>query len=368
MFHLRTKNISKSILLFFIVVLFLVLTPAAYSEGKIKIGVSLPLTGPGSVWGTDIRNALEFARETLGQSDLEFDFQDDACDPKTALTAANWFISVAKIQYVLGFGCSGTLLATADLYSQKKIVQITSSASAEKITGLGPYTYRTFPSDRIAAQKLFEHISKRHKRIGILTETSDYTDGFVDSLASANSEGKVTFINEAVISDLSDYRSNLLKLRSQKIDAIIINSQMENGFIGMLRQIHQQQLDLPIYGIYFPSSKTLIKEAGALLEGVEFVDLPSPSEVLTSEGKKLYSQYLARYGEPNTIPLLVVTTFESFRALSSAIKSKQSVLNYLDQNTFEGLTGPWSFDKNGEIQGLAPVMKVIKQGAPAAIF
>jgi branched-chain amino acid transport system substrate-binding protein len=365
---MKTKIRSKTGLFFCLLAALFVFRFAAYSDEKIKIGVSLPLTGSGAGWGSDIRNALEFAKDTLGETGLEFDFQDDACDPKTALTAANWFTSIAKIQYVLGFGCSGTLLATADLYSQKKIVQITSSASAEKITALGPYTYRTFPSDRIAAQKLFEHISKRHKRIGILTQTSDYTDGFVSSLESANSEGKVTFINEAVISDLSDYRSNLLKLRSQKIDAIIINSQMENGFLGMLRQIHQQQLDLPIYGIYFPSSKTLIKEAGALLEGVQFVDLPSPEDVLTTEGKKIYAQFVERYGEPNTVPLLVVTTYESFRAISAAIKSKQPVLNYLDQTTFEGLTGQWSFDKNGEIQGLAPVMKVIRAGAPTAIF
>ena len=42
--------------------------PAAWAERREKIGVSLPLTGEGAIYGNDIRNVLEFANREIAGS------------------------------------------------------------------------------------------------------------------------------------------------------------------------------------------------------------------------------------------------------------------------------------------------------------
>ncbi len=91
---------------------------------KIKVGVTLPLSGNSALWGTDIKNGLLFANEDLAQGRYELIIEDDRCDAKTAVTIAHKFIEIEKVKWVLGFGCSGTLLSTAKLYEQAHVVVI----------------------------------------------------------------------------------------------------------------------------------------------------------------------------------------------------------------------------------------------------
>ena len=330
----------------------------------IKVGVSIPLTGGAATYGTDMKNALIFANDELAAGRLQYIFEDDACSAKTALSVANKLINVDKIKYALGFACSGVLLAASPVYSKAGVLQITSSASAESIAALGPLVFRTFPSDYLAAEKLFHHLKKKHKAVGMISEETEYTQEFITAFHKLNKSQQLTLVNENAIPGTTDYRPSLLKLRNQKLDALIINSQYDGTFHDILKQVRELQIDLPLYGIYWPSSRLLLEKAASLLEGVEFVDIPGPDDVLTKNGKALYDKYVEKYGEPNTLPLLIATTIESVRAFSLALDSKVEPVDYLNREKFNGMFGSWFFDVHGEIQGLEPVIKGISDGKP----
>lgn len=84
-----------------------------FTEEKIKFGVSTALTGEAASYGIDLKNALVFANDRLGQGRYEFVFEDDKCNGKDAVVAARRLIDVHKVKYVIGFACSSTILSTA---------------------------------------------------------------------------------------------------------------------------------------------------------------------------------------------------------------------------------------------------------------
>jgi len=51
----------------------------SFAEEKIKIGVSVPLSGAGAAYGSDIKNALLFANKKLFHSSYDLIIEDDQC-------------------------------------------------------------------------------------------------------------------------------------------------------------------------------------------------------------------------------------------------------------------------------------------------
>lgn len=342
------------------IILSCVLPVVGHAEDKIRIGVSTALTGNAALYGTDLKNTLLFANEKLTGNKYELVFEDDKCNGKDAAMIAQRFTDVLHIPYVLGFACSGALLSAAPIYEKSKTIAMTSSASAPAISQSGDYIFRTWPSDIAAAQKLFEYISKRYKRIGILNEQTEYPQGFYKAFKDANKDSSVTVINQDFLTDTTDFRSILLKFKSQKVEALIFNTQTEITFLAAYKQFKEMGFDTPPYGVLMPGSPTFLASAKDLANGIVYVDLPFPQEMLTKENAHLLDEFNQEYGGIKSLPVMFLSTFESMRALHMAIESGTDVRDFLYKTTFHGIFGDWHFDKNGDIQGLSPVMRIIE--------
>ena len=333
------------------------------AEEKISIGVQTALTGPASSYGTDLKNILMFANDELGGSKYKFIFEDDRCNGQDAVNAAHKLIDVEKVKYVLGFACSSTVLSTASLYEKAQVMVIASSASAPAISQAGDYIFRTWPGDQQSARVFYDYVADHHKLLGIVSEQTDYAQGFQGALLDRNKQvGKIKIYNENYLSSETDFRSLLLRLRANKVEGLFVNSQTELGFVAIFKQIKELKWDVPIYGAYWPNTKVVRDKVGQQANGIVFVDAPELQSLLTADGDKIYNKFLAKYGEPNSVAVLFVTALESFRALDQAVSSGQDLRQYLYSTKFNGIVGPWTFDQNGDLVGLNPVMKIIKDG------
>jgi branched-chain amino acid transport system substrate-binding protein len=341
----------------FILYFILSFAQPTWSQQPIRIGVSAPLSGNAASYGIDMRNAIELANNVLAQGRYSLTFEDDLCDPKTALSIAQKFVAKDKIKYVLGSACSGT---TARVYERAKVVMISPSASAAAISDAGDYIFRTWASDADAAIKLFEYMAAHHNAIGVLSEETEYSQGFLTGINKANQDRKITLVNENFITSANDYRTLLLRLKAKKIKAVFINSQSEATFLAILKQIYEMKLNVAIYSAYWAGSETFLKQAGTLAEGIVYVDGPLAHDILNEQGKYLIEKFVGKYGEPKFSRLLVATSIEAFRALDLAIRSGSDVKEYLYKNKFQGSFGEWSFDSNGDILGLNFVIYMIR--------
>ena len=350
----------------------LLLPRFAFADSEaIRIGVSTALTGPSATYGLDVRDGLLFANAKLAQGKYEFIFEDDKCVNREAVGIAHKFVDLDKLKYVIGLACSGTAIAATPLYEKGRVVTIlplTSSPRLPRVTNAGEFIFRTFPNMKTGTELLAHYIEKRHAMFGILSEETDYAQDLKRLLLEAvrdNAPLKTSV--EDFVPDTVDFTPLLERLRGHSVDGLLINTQTEASFHAILRRVREAKWNLPLYGVFWPGSPSLLSKAREELEGVVYIDTPDLDDILSDEALPIYEEYKAQYGKPRSIEATFATTFEAFRALSTAIESGQDVRKYLNENRFSGLFGPYRFDANGEIVGITLVLKVIREGTPLAV-
>lgn len=335
---------------------------AVLAEPKYRIGVSVPLTEGAAAYGVDIRNALEFANRNLYNNAFEFVVEDDRCSNRTGTAIAQRFSNVEKVPVVIGFGCSGVVLSAAPIYEQNRVILIASAATSPKITSAGRYIFRTFPSDSASARILHAYAEKNFDKLGVISEETDFAQGLLTSLMAENAQSNLVVANENYLSSVRDFRTILLRLRQKGIDALLINPQSEPGLINIFRQTRDLGWEVPVLGNYYPGSAVLLREFGERADGIVFSDLPPVERILDKEGQSLYERFIQEHGPPNSIELLFVTSIASLHAAFEYLKSEGGGPEVLEGRMFSGPLGDFGFDQNGDLAGMAQVLKVIRNG------
>lgn len=334
---------------------------------KIKIGVSTALSGGGATYGMDLRDALLFAVEKLGGDRYELIFEDDKCDGKTAVSVANKFVHVDKVDYVFGYACSSAALAALPILERAKIPVMITCASSPKIADAGDFVFRTFPSDLFAAKRLHDHLLKKHKLVAMISEETDYSQDLKEAFLHASNKSDLEVIEENYLPNTPDFKPILLKLKSKKPEGIFVNAQTEASSATIVDQMKELKWNVPVYNAYWGGSPAFLELAKQNAEGIEFADTPSLDQLLNEDGKKVFEEFQAKYPKPRSIEAIFATTFEGFRALDSAIQSGEDLRAFLYKQDFEGIVGKYSFDSKGEIEGLSFMMKKIVNGQPVPL-
>jgi len=133
----------------------LALVAATPATAEIKIGVAGVLTGDISWIGEQqevgARRAVDdinAAGGLLGEQ-VELVVLDDQCDPELAVAVARQMIDEGVV-FVNGHTCSGSSLATAPLYKDAGIVQISPTSTTPELTERGyEHFYRVCGRDDV---------------------------------------------------------------------------------------------------------------------------------------------------------------------------------------------------------------------------
>lgn len=355
-------RLQKSFLLLIITTIFFSFDSKA--EEKIKIGVSVPLSGAAAAYGTDIKNALIFANQRMFNSAYELIIEDDQCVDKEAVSVAHKLVDIDKVKYMLGFGCSGTVLAAAPVYERAKVVSIASGTGAPAITNAGDYIFRTKPSLNLAAVLLASDMAKKFKKVGVITEETAYCQGLTDATVKAAGPQNLELLNENYLSGTEDFRTLLLKLKSKGVEAIFLNPQGEPTMINLYKQFLALDWKIPVYGTFIPGSPAFLDAVGKVGEGIIYADLQFNSKMLNQHGIELYSEFENEYGKAKSGEHFVALSLVSFSALNEAIHSGKDVKQFLYDHKFTDLVDGYSFDKNGDVVSdkVTYALKVIKDG------
>ena len=337
----------------------------SYAEEQIRIGVQATLTGPAASFGQDIKNGIEFAQRSLGNR-YSLQVEDDRCDPATAITVAQRFISIERVHYVLGIACNATLLAVAPLYQRAGVVVLAATASGD-VHALGENNFRLLPSDILGAKVVTKMIlSGHHRNLGIITETTEYATMIERTLlASLSNEKDLITTARQFASETTDLRSIILQLRGRNIDALFINTDTESTFITVVRQLRELHVTIPLYGMYWPGSPTALAQIPRLLEGIQYADLPSPRSLMDASQTPLMEALRKEYGPSKSFEFATTVGYESMRILDAALSSSRPVSNYLHETEFSGgPLGTYHFNTWGEIEGISFQTMVIRNGVP----
>lgn len=359
---MNLRSLSHGLVAFLTVTF--IAAPSTLRADPIKIGVPSALTGDAASFGQDLKNALTLANETLGGGRYELIFEDERCTNKDAASIAHKLIDVDKVRYALGFPCNGTLLATAPIYDRAGVLVITASATSGDVLDLGQNIFRLFPSDTGCSRALQTYVSKKNKKIAIITEQNEYPVMMERSFTAYNSASAkpLEIRSFDFMHGSSDFRTIASKIRSQGFDAVFLNANTDTSFIDMVKQLGDQHLTADMYSAYLPGSKVVLDALGSKVNGYKYCNLPISDDLVTARGKEFLAKFRARFGEPQSGFPVVPSAVESFRLLDLAIQSGQPPADFLRSKKFsDGFIPEYWFD-HGAIQGIDFQMQVVRDG------
>jgi len=267
------------------------------------------------------------------------------------------------VKWVLGFGCSGALLSAAALYEKARVIVIASGVASVDVSRAGDYIFRTWPSDSSLIEVLYRRLRSAHRRVGFLSQQTEYAQSVIQALKArraADHASELELLNEDFVGEQNDFRSELLRLKNRRIDALFINSQDEFVFLNVFRQAKSVVSSLQIYGTSIPGGSAFREKAGRSASGIIFADVPGASEILGNDaGREMFRRFVLKYGAPVSWDAGVLTSYEAFRAMHLAITSGAEPREFLYRARFNGVFGEWGFDRNGDVLELSSILKRI---------
>lgn len=272
------------------------------AKEPIKIGVILPLTGDAAVYGEAGRNVYQLAVEEINQGggingrNIELIVEDGKCNGKDAANAMQKLANVDKTEFVIGGFCSGESLAAVPIATEGKVVLLSPGSSSPDLTGISPYFFRIFPSDAGQGELDAEAASEKGwKIVAFIQEQAEYTTG-IQKTFTAHFEGFGGKTNiEGFSTGTTDFRSSLAKLRSQKPDALFVNSNGSANLGRILKQVKEMNWTIPLLlNEAILGDVKSIEENKSVLEGaigVEFV-----ADATNPKFQNLLTAYKQKYG------------------------------------------------------------------------
>lgn len=353
----------------------------------IKIGAIAALTGNIAIIGQEERLGLEIAVDEINagggilingvKRPIKIILEDGKCDPKEATTAATKLVEVDGVKIILGGTCTGESMAIAKITNEKKIIQMAAVTSASVYSNTGEWTFRTNPVDN--AKDFVEFLlGKGYRRFALISEQTDFSqsirtdfkkwvvEGVIGGVSEGNRVGGgVIVADENFDSKETDYRTPLTKLKETKADAYFLNT--NSGILGVQLARQAKELGLsPLYGSRaFEAARA--SEFPSELEGIVFYGTAGVVNMEHSAALALFSEYKKRNGKEPFSPFAVASRYDDVKLIGKALEAcgeeNECIKNWLySMPPYSGVIGTFTFDKNGDPQGIKYAFSVFQKG------
>lgn len=234
-------------------------TLAVAQAEKIKIGHLTPLTGFLGALGDyavqGIKMAVEEVNAAGGVLGRQIDLiSEDSVNPQTASTKAQRMIERDKVAFLMGEINSASALTISQVAARNKTMFMSIGARSDALRGKDCNRY-TFHVDipvtvmvNAAGEALLRQGLVKDKKVYALT--SDYLFGHDLSRAAKRfftSNGATVIGDELVPTDLTDFSSQMIKIRQARPDLIATNLG-GNQVTNFVKQYSEFGLQFPVAG------------------------------------------------------------------------------------------------------------------------
>jgi len=357
---------------------------AEQPKGVIKLYTSWPMQGAMIPEGTAIKRAVDLAVEHAGGMAAGYKIEVVNLDDASPVTGSwDGTVEAENAQKAIADADAMVYIATYNSGAAKVSIPITNKAGMAQVTVANTYPgltkpgnapgepeiyrpsgkinyFRAHPSDDIqgaAAAKLAQCLG--FKRVFILDDRQLYGKGIADVFAKTAKElGLQAVGHEGVESVDIDFRALLTKVRAAKADLVYGGFVIDSGGPQIIQQM--KALGLFDAGAKFMGpdglfSPALVEQAtpAAVNNNVyaTFAGLPS-DQLPTEVGKRFYADYKAKHKEEpiGWAMYAYQATIVTLDAIERAgARDRAKILEALrNTKNFEGITGRFSFDENGD--------------------
>lgn len=267
-------------------------------------------------------------------------------------------LAASGVDAIVGHSSSAASLASAAVYNQNRIVQLSPQSSASAYSQAGPFSFRLVPPDD--RQGDFIAASLRAipgvRRVVVLYVNDDYGRGLRSTLLAALASAAPEVVGQVPHLESSQQRPDDLDLARS-----VIEQTRPDAIVWLGRPIILARY-LPVLRT-FGSLPVIASDASAVVRAearsdmwrdvwyVDFVDVEA-----TGPMRDFGNRFEERYGRAVTTADLL--TYDATRLLLQAVhdgaSSGPEIREWLDslgrsRPAYEGVTGPIRFDANGDV-------------------
>jgi branched-chain amino acid transport system substrate-binding protein len=281
--------------------------PSGEEAETIKIGLDLPVSGPGGTEGQSIQRGAELAFDEINAAGgvnghmLELIVGDNQCDSAVGVSALRSLIEVDRVHVTLGSSCSSVSLAVMDILEEEKVASLDVTATNPGITQqAGPaggniWKFRLNLNDLLMNEEFATRvIAQEVDSVALMVTNTDYGRGVVEVVNTAIPEIVVT--EEYFALGDADFRPQLTSIKALDPEAIMIIGDYTEAS-KIIIQMYELGLDQRIYGrgsvVTENTLELLPEEAKPLFEGAKEVVFYA----ITPENAELAENYGEKFGE-----------------------------------------------------------------------
>jgi len=338
-----------------------------------KIGVISPLSGELSALGLGIQHSVELAvkqandKKTIPGWTLEVDPQDDQALPDPGKNAATKLAGDKEVVAVVGTLNSSVAQSVQPVLNSANIAMIspantnpTLTKGADLATPKRPYAsyFRTCTTDDVQGPFAAKYLLDTGvKSVATIHDKKAYGQGLVAAFTTAFEQGGGKVVNaETINPDDKDFSAVIGKVKGAAPEAVYYGGEYPQA--GPLdQQMKAAGLNVPLMGgdgIFDPA---FIELAGKTSDRDLATSVGAPTDTLAS-AKTFVSDYAAGgYAEPygaygayayDAANSIIEGLKVSLASASDAESARQATIDAIGKVSFNGATGPVSFDQYGD--------------------
>jgi branched-chain amino acid transport system substrate-binding protein len=344
---------------------------AADETGPIVLGMPVPMSGSSAAIGPYMSNGAQLAIDEINEAggvldrQLELRVEDDACDPQTAVAAANKLVAAGVVASVGGY-CSGATLPTLPVFGKQDVPMVIPAANSNELVAqeLG-HVFLINGTGNQQADAAIAWIERQDAgNVAILHDNTSYSKDIAEV-----TEGKLADAGRGVVVDAinpgeSDYSANVNSVLSGEVDFVYWTGYYQEGGL-LIRQFRQAGYPGPIMVADGAVDTTLAEIAGGdNAEGVYATMTQTADTIEGAEG------WIATYeqtfgGEPGPYS---PQSYDAVRVVAEAIKSagstdgKEIIAALEGLNGFELFSGPLTFTEDHTLSSGGFVILAVRDG------
>ena len=335
------------------------LAGVAQADGKIKVGLNVPLTGFAASDGKSASEGAKLAVEQINAAGgikgkmIELVIYDDQAQPSQAIHIANKLIGQDKVVIGVSGSYSGATRSAAGVFQEAKIPFISAYAIHPDITRAGDYVFRTSFLGEVqgrAGAKLIGEILVK-KRVVIITLRNDFGKSLATGFKNATNKFGIKVINEYQYS-IKDrkFGSIVAKVKSDNPDAIYASGYYFTAG-PLVSQLRAAGVTVPIIGQEGYDSQKFIEIAGKASEGVIITtSLDRDSDV--PETKSFIENFEKKTGLK--VDMVAASAHTAIMVAADALKrvgstNPKALRNAIAKTNLKVSTGTIVFNKLGEV-------------------
>lgn len=347
--------------------------PAGAGE-PISIGLSAPLTGNYSEYGTNWKKAMDIAVEKINAKGgvkgrpIQIVAEDSKSDPKDSAQIAQKLASDPKIVATIGDFTSTACMAAQPIYERAGLVQLSPTASHPEFAPKSQWSFGIIGTQAEEGAFMADYTVKRDgkKKVAVLYINNDWGIAAQQHyIKRAKEDGAEIVAVENYFDRDKDFTGVLTKLRGSKPEALYIATMYNDGALMSKQREKLGWGDVTVFGPGSLYSPKLLELGGSAVEGLRtstiFMETDPRPEV-----QEFIKVFKARNN--NVAPnMFAAIAYDAITIMANTIEKagtdRKAIRDELAKmQNFVGMTGKFGFTERRDVKREYHYL-VVKNGA-----